>query len=153
MKKIQQYNGFSIVELMVVIVVVAILATIGYVGYENLQKDVRDKERQSDIELIQAALETYYSQKGHYPGTNNNPADIKSLMEEILSVPRTAHQVPAASNPHGTSVKLTVADPVSPEFYSYGPQSCTTSECQKYQLKWKSEKTNTVTTIQSRYGW
>lgn len=136
-----------------VIIVVAILATIGYVGYESLQKDVRDKERQSDIELIQAALETYYSQKGHYPSTNNNPSDVKYLMENILNIPRNAHQVPAASTPHGTSVTLTTADPASPESYSYGPLTCTTGECQKYQLKWKSEKTNTVTTIQSRYGW
>lgn len=155
MKKIQQYNGFSIVELMVVIVVVAILATIGYVGYESLQKDTRDKERQSDIELIQAGLETHYNQYGHYPTIINTPDQIKNLMEKQLNIPRNAHRAPGASSHVETSVLITNDDPMSPDTYTYDALECATKDfhCRKYQLKWKSEKTNTVTTIQSRYGW
>lgn len=145
--------GFTIVELMVVIVVIAILATIGLVGYDNIQKGTRDKDRESDIELIQASLETFYSQKGYYPSTNTSPSSIADLMERSLLLSPASHKSPDTSKSSPTSIQITLADPTDPSNYSYYPEGCTADQCQKYRLKWKSEKTNTVTTIQSRYGW
>lgn len=146
-------SGFTIVELMVVIVVIAILATIGLIGYDGIQKSARDKDRESDIELIQASLETFYSQKGYYPSTNSSPGNIADLMERSLLLSSTSHKSPDTPKSNATSVQINLADPASPSNYSYYPEGCVVNQCQKYRLKWKSEKTDAVTTIQSRYGW
>ena len=67
LKNINQ--GFTIVELMIVISVISILAGISIVSYNGMQKGTRDKEREADVEAIQAELESYYNQEGGYPHT------------------------------------------------------------------------------------
>lgn len=57
-KTVNNPQGFTLVELMVVIAIIAILSTIGLTLFTNTQKNARDTRRRSDIDAIANALET-----------------------------------------------------------------------------------------------
>lgn len=59
--------GFTLVELLIVITIIALLLAIGLVIFQNVLKDGRDAKRQSDLKLIQSALEQYHGDQKHYP--------------------------------------------------------------------------------------
>lgn len=63
--------GFTLVELLVVISIIATLSVVGLVSYTNFMKSSRDAKRQSDLRLIQSALEEYYADQLFYPGSIN----------------------------------------------------------------------------------
>lgn len=64
-----QKNGFTLIELLIVISIIAVLSAIGLVAYGNFLKNSRDSRRQSDLKLIQSALEEYYADQTFYPGS------------------------------------------------------------------------------------
>lgn len=66
-------HGFTITELVVVIAVIGILSTLTAFATLEIQKDVRDNKRETDIALFQNELEKYYDKNGVYPpGCRNN---------------------------------------------------------------------------------
>ena len=70
--KAKSYNlkaGFTLIELLVVITIMAILIGVAAVSYRKTIQLGRDSKRKADIEEIRQALETYRSEKGHYPNT------------------------------------------------------------------------------------
>ena len=67
MKRGQNKQGFTIVELLIVIVVIGILAAITMVAFSTTQGRARDAQRKSDVEAIVKALELHYNDKGYYP--------------------------------------------------------------------------------------
>ena len=66
----KKYQGFTIVELLIVIVVIAILAAISIVAYNGIQQRARDAQRKNDIATITKAMELYYTDNGSYPPTS-----------------------------------------------------------------------------------
>lgn len=60
-------KGFTLVELLVVISILAILSAIGFISYQTVIKSGRDGKRQSDLRIIQSALEQYHNDQGFYP--------------------------------------------------------------------------------------
>lgn len=62
-----KHLGFTVVELIVVIVVIAVLVSITAIAYRTTQADSRNKKRQADVTMLQAALDEYYSDNGRYP--------------------------------------------------------------------------------------
>ena len=67
--------GFTIVELAVVIVIIAVLATITSIAYRTTQANARDKKRQTDVAMLQAAVEEYYADNGDYPAPTTCSSD------------------------------------------------------------------------------
>lgn len=67
--------GFTIVELMVAVTIISILAVMVYANFADSRAKARDAERQSDIRLLQNAIELYKVKYGRYPegcqGANN----------------------------------------------------------------------------------
>ncbi len=57
-KTVNNPQGFTLIELMVVIAIIAILSTIGLTLFTNTQQKARDTRRRSDIDAIANALET-----------------------------------------------------------------------------------------------
>lgn len=72
-------NGFTLVELLIVmaIVVVLMIALIGILNPMALIGKARDSERKNDLGKIKKVFEEYYTDKGHYPGTEMSFCNLK----------------------------------------------------------------------------
>lgn len=68
-------QGFSLVELLVVIAIISILmgAAFAILRPQDYIKRSRDSRRQSDLKVVQTALEQYYSNTNDYPATGAVP--------------------------------------------------------------------------------
>lgn len=151
--------GFTIIELMVVIIVISILATVITIGYENMQRDVRDTERAADIDVIQAALESYYDQNGAYPPASGN---LEDLAKNKLGIHPNALKAPR-DTASGISLKTTSSINDQPSIYQYyyhpikKPSNLcngTSDACEKYTLRWRKESDDVnAQEVRSRYGW
>jgi prepilin-type N-terminal cleavage/methylation domain-containing protein len=68
MKKVGEgRGGFTLVELMLVIAIIGILATVGIFMLNIARAKSRDAKRVSDIQIIRAALESYWLDQAAYP--------------------------------------------------------------------------------------
>ena len=63
---------FTLIELLVVIAVIGVLTTMVMVYYSSTRKKARDTQRINDMTTIVKALNSYKSEKGHYP--NETPS-------------------------------------------------------------------------------
>ena len=168
-------KAFTVVELTVVIVVISILATITAVGYTRVQADARDTERESDMAIMQSALETFYEKNGSYPhmsffyvssSSHNNKkfAEYTSIPTAALTDPGHANSsAPLYSYPSEATWSANPSSALSwransalPYVYvSYTSTSglCSvTAGCTKYTLHYTSEEEGRKE-IRSRYGW
>lgn len=59
--------GFTLVELLITVTILSLLLTIGITSYQRLIVDARDAQRQSDVKVIQSALEQYKADQNFYP--------------------------------------------------------------------------------------
>lgn len=68
----KKYDGFTIVELLIVIVVIGILAAIVIVAFNGVQARARTTQRISDIQSIQKLILAYHAVHGKYPTDNTS---------------------------------------------------------------------------------
>lgn len=54
-------------EIAVVVVIIALITTIAIVGFVQIQKQARDKKRETDVDTIMTGLEKYFDKNGEYP--------------------------------------------------------------------------------------
>lgn len=64
-------RGFTIIELLIVIIVIGILALLVYTSFNNVTRDARNRERETDVKALHSSLEAYYAQNGVYPTLAN----------------------------------------------------------------------------------
>lgn len=69
---IQQKNGFTIVELLVVIVVIGILASITIVSYNGITARANTAGAQSAAQSVTQKVEMYNAERGKYPYTSSD---------------------------------------------------------------------------------
>lgn len=151
-------RGFTLVELIVAIAVMGILFTIGTISLTNSQVDARDKERQSDIENLVRAIESYYTaNNGSYPITTAMNTET-SLIATLAGISSGSYRAPgittgssviAATNALATPADV-LAQPTTSQ-YSYQPIAsdgslcnATTKECRSFSLYYREERSNTV---------
>lgn len=80
--KSRESRGFSLAELLIVMAIIGILASIVYVNFSGTGGKGRDAKRQSDLKLLQNAIEEYKIKNGRYPAqgcgiaatSNNTPS-------------------------------------------------------------------------------
>lgn len=60
-KTVNNPQGFTLIELMVVISIIAVLSVVGVTLFNTAQKNARDARRKADIEAISKALEANYT--------------------------------------------------------------------------------------------
>ena len=82
MKRGQNKNGFTIVELLIVIVVIGILAAITAVAFNGIQSKGRDAIRVGDAQSIVKALEIHKSYTGSYPVHTSVDGDWETSIED-----------------------------------------------------------------------
>jgi len=69
MKVAKKYNGFTLIEIVVVIAIMGVLTVIIYSSFDASKAQSRDQKRVSDISAIQIALEQFFQKNGKYPLT------------------------------------------------------------------------------------
>ena len=62
-------DGFTLVELLVTISIIAILSIIGLMAYSSFMQNARNNKRQSDLKMIQSALEDFHADQLYYPSS------------------------------------------------------------------------------------
>lgn len=82
-------SGFTLIELLIVISIIAVMAAISMVAYNSFSKNARDTRRQTDLRLIQSALEKYHADFKYYPTSLSNLTNYLSI---IPSDPTTGNQ-------------------------------------------------------------
>jgi prepilin-type N-terminal cleavage/methylation domain-containing protein len=66
--------GFTLVEMLVVSAIIITLAVASLNGLRASVSEARDQKRYKDLDMIEAALYSFYTQNGHFPRTDNNGA-------------------------------------------------------------------------------
>ncbi len=125
-------SGFTLIELLVVITIITILTLVSLYAFLSVQKQGRDAKRQSDLRVIQSALEQYHSDQLFYPnssGSNNWSASVP--LTNSIGNPVT----PASAV---TYLKDPPSDPAYTSGYIYdsSPAGCdnSTTKCVSYCL-------------------
>ena len=145
-KTLNNPQGFTLVELLVVIAIIAILAVIGVTVYSGVQKGARDAKRKADVEAIAAAYESHYIQNdtspydipattwfssGGYPLDPSTSANY--LWNGITTVPtakRTSYTICAALDNPGTGNSSNVGDGTTFIYAATGNWYCKKSQQQ-----------------------
>lgn len=153
MKK-EQRAGFTLVELIIVIVVISILTTIGIFSFIGVQKEARDSSRSSDVTEIAGALEKYYSQNGEYPSCAAITGSADSV-SRALHIDPNFLKAPLAGSGTNSLVCQDMTSSSTGDYYAYvgdGSATCNTgSSCLDWTLKYRSESTGQIVTLQSRH--
>ena len=66
---ISKHAGFTLVELLIVVVILAILAGILVPQFSSATDDAKMSSLDSNLANTRSAVELYYQQHGHYPGS------------------------------------------------------------------------------------
>lgn len=66
----RKFKGFTLIELLVVVAIIGLISSIAVVAMQNARAEARDAKRFADMEVVQKALELYYSEHGVYPGSD-----------------------------------------------------------------------------------
>ena len=67
--RIRKYNGFTLIELMIVVAIIAIIAAIAYPSYSNYVYRARRADAQEMLMRVAAAQERYYTNMNNYATT------------------------------------------------------------------------------------
>lgn len=178
----KSHRAFTIVEILIIISVITILAGIASLGYSGMQRDARNKERESDIAIIQTALEQFYEKNGYYPpmdkmsgggqhATEVTTAEAVTFLTRDLNIPSTALIAPNAPEGTKSSISTYIAnlfDGSANKTYIYmaimkpddgtdNPQECVSADlqCSAYGLSYYTEGEDESTawkTVESKYG-
>ncbi len=145
-------SGFTIVELVVTISVIAILASISLVAYAIIQRDARDNTRRGNANVIDQALEKYYTQNGEYPSVkglvNNYGGNTGTAVAAILGISPSDLLMPRM--PSGATNSLySGAAPVN-DYVTYTAYNGPTGGCDQFTLQYILES-GTLVTITSRH--
>lgn len=103
LKAIRQFEGFTLVELMIVITVIAILATIAVASYTRIQAGARDARRKGDLRALATALQLYFTEMASYPA---NLATLTPTYIPTVPIPPVPTLQSAYSYNQGTGVNV-----------------------------------------------
>ncbi len=71
-KSVNNQQGFTLVELLVVVTIIGVLSVVGITIFTGAQGKARDSRRKADIDSISKAIEVHFDQTagGYLPGSD-----------------------------------------------------------------------------------
>lgn len=124
MKFAKKYDGFTLVEIVIVIGIMGILSVIIYSSFDTSRAKSRDQKRIADISAIQLSLEQYFQKNGVYP------MGLSSLVPTYISaIPTPPNK---GESPYGNNYFPMAKVP--------GPKN--SNSCVSYQLWTRFELSN-----------
>ena len=153
--RIGKFGGFTIIELLVVIAVIGILVLVATLSFQQYQAETRDANRDSKITVIAEALESYYDEKGEYPGCTALQAPADTVASSTLKgIDLGALVAPLAPSGTTNSLLCTNLTQNGTDFYEYkgdGSNTCSNgASCLSFVLRYKDENDGTIKEIPSR---
>ncbi len=109
-------KGFTMIEMMVVLIIIAVLIGGGirfYLGYVERAKVTKAK---SEITAMQAALDSYYAEKGSYPAEDDTELVKAGLATDRISVSNTDAPFQYTSD-DDDGYKITTREPFNNQLY------------------------------------
>lgn len=137
-------------------VIIGIIGTLAVVGLTTLQKDTRDKARESQVTIIANALESYYSKNNEYPSvalmTSSDIDIVKQKLDisdkEVLKLPlaSSANSI-VTSGPSATQVVYSAN--TTDNTKNTQCQTDINGYCDGFVLQYKKELDGTLTVTKS----
>jgi general secretion pathway protein G len=107
-------RGFTIIELLVVVSIIVILATMGMTQYRQSVIYAREGVLKEDLFRLRDAIDQYYADKGHYPGTLDalvSDGYVRKIPEDPFTKNNSSWQtVPAEPDPNNPTAEAGVFD-------------------------------------------
>jgi hypothetical protein len=110
-----------------------IIELLNDLGLDNIStsgapETAKDSKRKSDINVLRANIEAFYSDKGYYPTLANlNDANWRKVNMKSLDAS-------ALKDPEGTQAKLAATPQVKAYSYQPAPVNCSADNCSSYTL-------------------
>ncbi len=138
-------RGFSLLELLVTVAIIGILSVIAVVSLTGVQKNTRDVKRQTDLKLIQGALEQYYADQHFYPATTavtfSPPPAIPATIKSPTGTRTYLNQIPTDPLTSNIQYKYVANPSAAPACNNSNPNDFRTF-CTSYCLYANMENTN-----------
>lgn len=153
-------NGYTLVELIVIIVTIGILSAIASLTYITVQQQSKDSQREASAAIVSESLEKYFSQNGEYPAVSKMTASDATTPKNLLGL-NSLDSLIAPRSPAGSTTNIWAtgsASNTSRLTYSANTDTSAacltgtsaTDVCDDYKIQYYKEKTATVETILSR---
>ncbi|SFM21062.1 type IV pilin protein [Halopseudomonas yangmingensis] len=116
MKPFCRYNGFTLIEIMIVVAIIGIIASIAYPSYAEYVRDGKRAEGKTLLVDAAARQERFYAQNGSYVTTNAtlSQLNLQKVEHYNLTVAKVADDggysltaTPAFSDPKCGNLTLT----------------------------------------------
>lgn len=79
-------TGFTLIELLIVMGVIAIIIAAALPSFKAFQREAWQTQALGDLKTLQVAIETFYKNRGHYPGRNGDwEAELMNEPNPILT--------------------------------------------------------------------
>lgn len=75
-KNISEFNGFTIIELMIVVAIISFLATVSIPKYFNYYAKAKQAEVAMNLSSLHTAQQAYYAEHGKYSNALTGPQGI-----------------------------------------------------------------------------
>ena len=146
----KNHNGFTIIEVVITVSVIAILASMAFFGYTQVQKDSRNAQRASKVNIIAEELEAYYAKNGEYPGcvamtqsaAQVSSNTLKGIEQNVLKTPLSTA---ATTNSIGCTALSAGTGTDTFAYIGDGSSTCNTgSSCLQYTLQYRDENTGAI---------
>jgi len=118
---VNKLSGFTLIELIVVMALIMILSVVGIGTYTQATVKGKDTQRKSDLNQIAKAVESFYTDVGRYPLSEDGETNPLCYDDSAAdkNAPCTSEDLTATIDGQETSYINIPEDPIPSQYYVY----------------------------------